>query len=180
MSRLIAVSFSYDGEIKEPVTLQEVKDYLRVDFNDDDTLINSLITSARSKCEKVLGLVLVDTTVKALYKNDGTMIELFYGPIKNGQDGLPTITGLNDGDSIKGWDGNVWIESIAEELNLTYESGWNTVPEWAKLAIKQQVAYNYENRGDDRQQYIKDNLVISPEALETLSPYRVNLSDILL
>lgn len=179
MSKLISVRFTY-GEITEPVTLQEVKDYLRVDFNDDDTLITSLITSSRSKCEKVLGLVLVDTTVNALYKNNGDLIELFYGPIKNDEDG-PIIDGVPSGDSVKGWDGNIWIESTAKELNLTYQSGWDKVPDWAKLAILKQIAWDYESRGDNKIQYVAQvNQPIAPETLEVLNPYRINMSDILL
>ena len=37
----------------EPVTLSEVKAYLRVDFSDDDELIANLITRARSLCETI-------------------------------------------------------------------------------------------------------------------------------
>lgn len=37
----------------EPVTLSEVKAYMRVDFSDDDVLIANLITRARSLCETI-------------------------------------------------------------------------------------------------------------------------------
>jgi len=37
--------------IIEPVTLQEMKDYLRVDSSDEDALITSLIVAARAYCE---------------------------------------------------------------------------------------------------------------------------------
>lgn len=36
---------------KEPVTLTEAKDHLRVDISDDDTLIGALITAARERAE---------------------------------------------------------------------------------------------------------------------------------
>lgn len=180
MSKLLSVKFSYSGEITEPVSLAEAKEYLRIDFSDDDTLITSLITSARQKCEKILGLVLVDTTVKALYKNNGTIVELFYGPIKSDEDGIPIITGFDDSDSIKGWDGNVWIESQQHELNLTYDSGWEETPDWAKNAILKQVAWDYENRGDSQQKFAAGNELIAPETMAILTPYAVNMSNILL
>lgn len=36
---------------KEPVSLQQAKNHLRVDFTDDDDLISSLISTAREYCE---------------------------------------------------------------------------------------------------------------------------------
>lgn len=37
------------------ITLQEVKNYLKVENNDDDNLINSLLTAAIQYCEVFLG-----------------------------------------------------------------------------------------------------------------------------
>lgn len=184
MSKLISVRFTITGD--EPVSLDGIdeaktKDWIKVDFPNDDPIIEVLIKSARQKCEKILGLVLIDTTVNALYRNNGDLIELFYGPIKTDEDGLPIIDGVPDGDSVKGWDGNIWIESTAKELNLTYESGWDEFPEWAKKAIWKQVAWDYRYRGDDEIQYVAQvNQPIAPETLEVLNPYRINMSDILL
>lgn len=39
----------------EPITLEEAKDHLRVDGNDEDALISSLITAAREYCEGYQG-----------------------------------------------------------------------------------------------------------------------------
>lgn len=47
---------------EEPITLQEAKLHLRVDSNDDDTLITSLITSAREYCEDFLNRALITQT----------------------------------------------------------------------------------------------------------------------
>lgn len=38
------------------VTLTELKNYLRVDFNDDDTLLNSIIESAEKTVKDILRL----------------------------------------------------------------------------------------------------------------------------
>lgn len=45
--------------IAEPVTLEEAKTQLRVEFNEDDTLISSYITAAREWAEGFLNTALV-------------------------------------------------------------------------------------------------------------------------
>lgn len=46
----------------EPVTLAEVKLHLHVDGNDEDTLINALISGAREQCEHILGRSIMPQT----------------------------------------------------------------------------------------------------------------------
>ena len=48
----------------EPINLQDVKNYLRVDFTDDDTVIQELITRARAYAEMVTGRALVTQTIR--------------------------------------------------------------------------------------------------------------------
>lgn len=50
------------GPATEPVTLAEAKLHLRVDIDDDDSLIASLITAARRLCEAASKRVFVTTT----------------------------------------------------------------------------------------------------------------------
>ena len=44
------------------ITLQEAKTYLRIDFADDDTLIQSLISSALSLCADVSRMTVTEFT----------------------------------------------------------------------------------------------------------------------
>src|SRR5262245_53830344 len=46
----------------EPVTLEEAKQYLKVEYPDDDNLITSLIRSAREHCEKITRRSFISTT----------------------------------------------------------------------------------------------------------------------
>lgn len=48
----------------EPITSTEVKNYLKVDFTTDDTLIGTLITGVRESIELFTGLSLVAKTIE--------------------------------------------------------------------------------------------------------------------
>ena len=52
------------GTLVEPVTLSQAKLHLRVDGTDEDTLINSLISAARSAIEGQIGRLLVTRTAE--------------------------------------------------------------------------------------------------------------------
>ena len=52
---------------QEPVTLQEVKEYLRVEDSTDERTIRPLIETARRFAEEHLGLALVSTTFTQYY-----------------------------------------------------------------------------------------------------------------
>ncbi len=67
----------------EPVSLQEVKDYAKIDYSDDDTLLTSLITVARENLEKYLGVSIVQKTFTVIVNNEDGGIEIPYGPTPN-------------------------------------------------------------------------------------------------
>lgn len=48
--------------IDTPVTLDEAKSHLRVDYDDDDALIQELLQAATDYCESFLGRALIDQT----------------------------------------------------------------------------------------------------------------------
>lgn len=56
------IKYSNIGD--EPLTLATVKEYLKVDFSDEDTLITNLITGVREKIEEFTGLSLVEKTIE--------------------------------------------------------------------------------------------------------------------
>jgi len=183
MSRLISVHIEPYTPIVEPVTLQEAKDYLRVDFGDEDRLITSLIVSARQMCEKYLGLCIVRSHVSALYKNGGGLVELAYGPIETDSGGLPIISGISDNDGIKGIGNQIWIESARPELNLEYDSGFDQTayPEWVKEAIYKQVAWDYMERGDNSVKNVAQTQVeLCRETMHVLFPHRTTLHEFIL
>ena len=81
-----------DSDTTEPVTVQEVKDYLRLegfiddsdslstDFTDDDTLIGELITSAREGLEEWTGLSFIPKTWEIEFTNLAGNFVIPFGP----------------------------------------------------------------------------------------------------
>ena len=57
----------------EPISLIQAKDYLRVDFNNDDTFISELISIARVKILKDTGQVMGLQTITEYFTNWGTI-----------------------------------------------------------------------------------------------------------
>ncbi len=55
---------------QEPVTLTEAKEYLNVDFSDNDGLIARLIVRARSLCETISTRALATQTIREDFTND--------------------------------------------------------------------------------------------------------------
>lgn len=150
--------------ITEPVTLEEAKDYMRlegfqdvddsspVEFDDDDDLIESIITSSREAVEKYCGLSLVSKTLTVLLTNKAGMIQLPYGPVVS-------VTQLTeeDGTEIEAENYTVlgthhkYLKSpLYENMYITYTAGYDVdeCPESLKQAILIEVLYRYENRGD--------------------------------
>jgi uncharacterized phiE125 gp8 family phage protein len=161
--------------IAEPVTLQEVKDFLKVGYADDNALITGMITAARQLLEKQLNISIVQKTIKVTFTHDACYeYQLPYGPVgevteakfKYDQEDTTNITTTNYkliGDEFKlfygaeGW----WT--------LTYTVGYNTTPEAIKQGILKQIAWMYENRGDG-----VGTGQVNPDVLYLLSGYNKN------
>ena len=135
---VLSASFSEEGG--EPVTLQEAKDWCRIDVTDDDTLITALIKAARIICENYANLSFIERTVTAKIKNGLGGISLPYGPVTSevafydDEDVELTDYLLKDGDS--------------NEVTAIYNAGYEALPENLKTAILNQIAWMYENRGN--------------------------------
>ena len=153
VNQIINVDEDFEsGDITEPVTLQQTKDYLRLGgfvsddngeqgFDFDDTLIESMITEARMWVEKYTGQYLVPRTLTVVLLNQAGYIEL-PGPV------VGTITWADDaepemvGSKIK--------TKYDCELTATYDVGYTEFPKWVENSILAYVADHYEWRGDDK------------------------------
>ncbi len=170
------VDVTTDSNVTEPVTLQEVKDYLRLegfiddseslstDFDDDDTLIEELITSCRERLELFTGLSFVPKSYDVELTNLAGYITLPFGPVNN-------ITSVED---INGTALTYTVTNnkaklktpVQENLIVTYDCGYSSLPKALKEAMMKEIAYRYENRGD----VANEGLIQA--AINLASPYK--------
>jgi uncharacterized phiE125 gp8 family phage protein len=136
----------------EVVTLAEAKNYLRVDYSEDDSLITALINTAQTRLEQYAGIAMTPRTLKVVAYVDA-FIELPYTP-------------TNTISKVEYWDNNAWVEmqvggyyvlgdttkkvyltSIFDnEFRFTYTCGYATTPQTMKTALLKMVSDLYEYR----------------------------------
>lgn len=144
-----------------PVTLDEVKTYCVVDFDDDDTLLQSLIAMAVEHVQGILGRQLMGATYE-LHLSAFPAGELFLSPPPVTE--VQSITYLDtDGASrtFANWQAFLssdrphiaplasWpaVQTDPEAVKIRFTAGSDTVPnERARLAIMALVAHWYEHR----------------------------------
>ena len=158
------------GPAVEPVTLDEIKLHCRIDHNDEDDYLTSLIAAARQFCETFTGQSFITQTLEYDLQKwpSGRVIHLPRPPVQTigevkyvDEDGVdvPLIAGddyLADTDSILARvvlpTGKTWPTETMYPVNpivVTFTAGYGlaiAVPEYIKAAIKLLVAVYYENR----------------------------------
>ena len=151
-----------ESGITEPVTVEEVKNYLRLEgfidnsesisseFNDDDLLIAILIRSARERLEEYTGLSLIPKTWEIEFTNLAGNFEIPFGPVNQ----INTVLD-DEGDSISTEDfdisnsGRIFKTPLYENMVMNYDAGYTTIPKGLKDAMLKEIAYRYINRGDE-------------------------------
>ena len=143
--------FSNNAPVVEPVTLAEAKLYCRVTTNADDALIETMITQAREAIEAATNLSLIPREVIVWFNNAGANFELPFGPVTY----FLSLYG-NNGNEIDAADYRIVggnypkIQFPAQEnMKAVYNAGFDCIPKDLKIAILDQVSYDYENRGLD-------------------------------
>lgn len=158
-----------EESVTEPVTPAEIKEYLRIDLDDDDTLLGILIKAARKSCEAYTNVSFVEREVTAELMNQLGGQPLPYGPVGD-------IISFKDcnGDDVD--EDNYKIDGVQFKrvktcfdgpITVSYNAGYEALPEDLKVALMCQVAWLYEHRGDEQ---LKTGL--SEQSKLLLSQYR--------
>lgn len=172
------------GSVTEPVDLDDdVKPHLIIDHTDDDDKLESLIAQCRKAIENYTGVSMVTHTV-VVTADLCEEIELPQGPVnvistvkfRTGTDNAgaaeyDTLTAVNDYTT----DGSDFIRlcSLREGRHLiTYTTKAIANMEDLKLALLNEIAFRYENRGDQVKQYATENPAICEAARVLADPYR--------
>lgn len=138
-----------DGEINEPVTLTEAKNFCKIDISTDDDLINLLITAARQMCEAYTGVGFVEHQAVAVLNNSNGDIYIPYGPmieIISVEDDAGRVLVLDLDYTIGGNEFKRLRTPQANNITIDYITGYTTLPEALKTALLNQVYYLYDNR----------------------------------
>ena len=142
--------------VVEPVSLTDAKNWMRITYTDDDSMIKELIQSARKHIEFLTSVSFGSKVLKANIELTGTipgvwMVDLPYGPMvcvnevlwKTGFNMHETLVKNDDYEII----GNkLWFYSEGN-YTITYQAGYSSLPEDIKSDILTLVAWSYENRG---------------------------------
>jgi hypothetical protein len=149
----------------EPVTLEETKLFCKIDFDDDDVLIESLITAAREMCEDYSNIGFVNREITAVINNGNGGFYLSLGPVTS-----ELITGFDDEDNevelkISGSKFKQIITPTLHRMTVEYTAGYEVLSQQLKTALLNAVFYLYDNRAQ-----AVDN--IGPIAQMILNPLR--------
>ena len=159
------------------VTLAEAKNYLRVDFNDDDVLIQGIIDSAQRRLEQYGSFAMTPRTLQAIaYVSN--IIELPYTPI-------------NDVTKVEYFNGTSWIELSnnadyviygtnykkvkiltypRSDYRFTYTCGFTELPHIIKQATLKLIADLYDYRqSESPSTHVSENMMTAYEMIE---PYK--------
>ncbi len=154
----------FSGEAgTEPVLLAEAKLWCKIesDQTEDDAIVTALIKAARRKCEQFVNLGFITRTVTANINNPNGNFYLPYGPVTN----TPTATD-GDGNALDvTWQLGL-LKAPLGESTVTYNAGYDELPEELKTALKEQIIYMHEHRGEGTSD-------MSPMAKQLLQPLRV-------
>lgn len=176
-----------DGPAVEPVTLSEMKAYLRVDDEAEDNLISGLIRAARLMVESASRRILIEQSWRVVMDRwpTGGKVLLPISPLLT-VDGIRVLDAAGTATQVPA--GSVELDAASDPpcilvanapepgkprngieiaLRAGYGASPDAVPATLKLAIRILVAHWYENRGD-----VVGEQILPPEAMALVTPFQ--------
>jgi hypothetical protein len=163
--------------VSEVVSLSDAKAMLRLSNTSEDSFISSLIIAGRVWCERYLNKSVMPKSIVALVNHDGKYsMPLAYLPLGNIAKvefrWVPSTTWQDITTQTSQWEmqGSRFFSYNPGQYRITYTTIQDTNNiEIIKLAIKQFVAFYYENRGDEQLYQLgssKEAVTVVPDIIE--------------
>ncbi|MDP5308870.1 head-tail connector protein [Paracoccus spongiarum] len=146
------MTYTRTPTLASPVTLMDAKHHLRVMHDDEDLLIQRYILAAAREIEAYCEIALTRQTISlTVLAEGGDIIPLPVGPLAPDAEvtanGTPLVNSIMPGR----WPVLILPETMTGPIALTYEAGFAdtsaSVPDDLQLAIMEQAAFAYDNRG---------------------------------
>lgn len=159
--------------VNEIYTLQEVKDYLRVDSSAEDVLLTTLIKASRQSAEKYLNQALITQTItekldrlinQTIYLSVSPLISVTSFQYKDSQDTTQTFTSskyvvdaYEEPGRIKLAFSQSWPTTYGNinDITITYTAGYSTESSGVPANIRQAILLMIGDAYDNRQDYVK-------------------------
>ncbi len=139
---MLKIERNITGVIDEVLTLDEVKNFLKVDYDTEDTLLTDLMDQSRDILEQFLSRsILASDVTLTVSKRDEVILP--YAPI----DTIDSITD-QDGDPIEYTYDELSIKLVSTDTFTIDYYTLTDLPPGLKLGLLETIAYLYENRGD--------------------------------
>lgn len=112
----------------EPLSLAEVKEFLRVDHSDDDATLAIFIKAARQLCESYTRLALMPTTIEEYFDDFPQYTGTFKDEIRLSRSPVQSVTYVKyiDGneDTITADPAEYKVDTISQPARISPDSGW--------------------------------------------------------
>ncbi|PIR39589.1 MAG: hypothetical protein COV35_03540 [Alphaproteobacteria bacterium CG11_big_fil_rev_8_21_14_0_20_39_49] len=161
----------------EPLTLTEVKTYLKVNTSDDDALITNLIITVRQATEKFLKVSLISQSRKISYdKYCPSVVKLAMGPVQS----ITSVTAVQRDESTSVISTNAYYLSagkrklifdanvVSHRVEIIYVAGYgdlaDDVPNPIKQGMLSHILAIYDGRAGAN--------VIPPQSQTLYAPYK--------
>lgn len=149
--------------IQPAVTVLFAREQIKVDFPDDNNLVAQYIKDAQAILERSLNVAYTTRTLTVSFQHDGChALQLPYGPVQSiitvkykececpGVAPTETTDYCMNGDRFKGCLG---YYTVTYNTGMTEDNNDGYI-----TALLQQIAWMYENRGDEKQPAINPNI----------------------
>lgn len=135
---------------EEPVTLPEAKNFLRIDFEEDNSYIDSLIATAREHIETISNIVLIEKEISIKVEDADSELKLPFEPFSQvvsviDEEGAD----ISDYEIETDYEGEARISFSTEQIfpvDVVYRSGFDLIPRPLWQAILILVSHLYDNR----------------------------------